>query len=398
MSQQSSSSNLKILYCDFTDIVSNSALWALLELGLDVNRCSVRSPDAEYTEENVENVMRDLSGFNMAASMDFSAAVAEACHRMERPYLSWIYDSPQRSLYMPEALYDTNIIFVFDRIQYNRLTSLGIPHLYYHPLAANVSMASVLDITDDDIAKFASDISFVGNLYTNQSRGELLSSVSDSSIAEISSFLDSKVADWTSIHCPVDVISDDTINEISSLIYRPEYHYSIAPSYAVFIVLARELSYRDRLSVLKSLSQHHSVDLYTTTPEIKELVPGVSVHGAVDYDTDMFKVFFSSKINLNITMSTIESGVPQRVFDIMSVGGFVLSNDQPEICELFTPDKDIVTFASIDELIEKADFYLKHDESRIRIGINGYKTVSEKYTAPMAFSDMIGITMDVFGS
>lgn len=81
-------------------------------------------------------------------------------------------------------------------------------------------------------------------------------------------------------------------------------------------------------------------------------------------------------------MRAIESGIPQRIFDIMSVGGFVLTNEQEEIEELFTPGVDLVTFQSLDEMKDKIGYYLSHERERIRIAMNGYQKVRDYYSYP----------------
>ncbi len=66
------------------------------------------------------------------------------------------------------------------------------------------------------------------------------------------------------------------------------------------------------------------------------MVPdGIKRFSEVSQLTGGFKVFYSSKININMTLRSIESGVPLRIIDIMSIGGFVMSNNQEEIPELF---------------------------------------------------------------
>ena len=75
----------------------------------------------------------------------------------------------------------------------------------------------------------------------------------------------------------------------------------------------------------------------------------------------------------------------------MSVGGFVLTNYQEEIPDLFAEGKEIVTFKTPEELIDKADYYLKHDTKRINIGINGYKKVKKCYTYEHQLQKIISI-------
>ncbi len=105
--------------------------------------------------------------------------------------------------------------------------------------------------------------------------------------------------------------------------------------------------------------------------------------GTVDYRTQMPLVFAGSKINLNISLRSIHSGIPLRVLDIMACGGFVLSNWQPEIAEYFAEGKEIVTFDSLEDCLAKAAYYLSHEEERRQIAVNGKRKVREAFSYPM---------------
>ena len=103
----------------------------------------------------------------------------------------------------------------------------------------------------------------------------------------------------------------------------------------------------------------------------------------------MNKIFYLSKINLNITLSSIESGIPQRILDIMGCGGFVLTNYQPELDDFFEIGKEIEVFHNIDELKEKCKFYLTHEKERLTIAINGYKKIRDYFSYPHQLNKMI---------
>ena len=103
----------------------------------------------------------------------------------------------------------------------------------------------------------------------------------------------------------------------------------------------------------------------------------------------MPKVFHLSKINLNMTIKPIQTGLPLRIFDIMGCGGFVMTNYQSEIEDLFEIGTDLETYASLDELIEKCDFYLKHDDIRTKIAQTGYNKVLNHHTYQHRITEML---------
>ena len=157
------------------------------------------------------------------------------------------------------------------------------------------------------------------------------------------------------------------------------------------LMLSGSIANRERTTVLSELSKYYKTTLYTKETDRIGNLGNVIVRPPVNYEDEMYKVIFSGKINLNLTMRAIETGVPQRVFDIMAVGGFVLSNYQEELEELFVPDKEIVLFRNLEELKQKAAYYLSHEKERIRIAIAGYQKVREKYNYANSLSNMIAL-------
>ena len=103
----------------------------------------------------------------------------------------------------------------------------------------------------------------------------------------------------------------------------------------------------------------------------------------------MPKIFKCSKINLNMTLRSIKSGIPQRAFDIMGCGGFLLSNYQPELAEYFIPGEDLVLYDSVDDLIQKIDYYLSHEEERLQIAKNGYEKVKRYHTYDTRLTEIL---------
>lgn len=149
-------------------------------------------------------------------------------------------------------------------------------------------------------------------------------------------------------------------------------------TYLGLLFFPRKLAELERVTVLNTLAQDFDVHLYTKSPT--NFLQNVNTHTSVDYYTVMNKIFYLSKINLNVTLSSIETGVPQRILDIMGCGGFVLTNYQEEIEDLFVIGKEIEVFRNIDELREKCAYYLSHEKERLTIAMKGYKKVRDSFS------------------
>ena len=63
----------------------------------------------------------------------------------------------------------------------------------------------------------------------------------------------------------------------------------------------------------------------------------------------------------------------------MGCGAFVLSNFQADLCTEFIPDEDFVYYESIEDAVDKAGYYLTHEQERLRIAENGYRKVKKQH-------------------
>ena len=111
--------------------------------------------------------------------------------------------------------------------------------------------------------------------------------------------------------------------------------------------------------------------------------------GIVDYVSQMPVVFHNSKINLNMSLRSIQSGIPLRALDIMGAGGFLLSNYQPELAEYFEDAKELALYASPRELLDKAAYYLSHEEERRQIAAAGLRKVRELFSYEVRVKRML---------
>lgn len=158
---------------------------------------------------------------------------------------------------------------------------------------------------------------------------------------------------------------------------------------ALVHVLDQETSRRERLLLLNLLGSRFDTKLYSR--QDYSVLWGVQCMGPVDYYREMPYVFAASDINLNISVKGIQSGVPQRAFDILASGGFLLSNYQQELVELFSYGEEMVVYESLEDAVEKCNFYLSNQELRGKIARKGRERVLTEHN----MVDKIRYMMDV---
>ncbi|TVM00934.1 MAG: hypothetical protein CV087_11655 [Candidatus Brocadia sp. WS118] len=96
----------------------------------------------------------------------------------------------------------------------------------------------------------------------------------------------------------------------------------------------------------------------------------------------MVRLFSRSKINLNLSNSSTLIGqqIKGRNFEIPGTRGFQLSSNADNLTEYYDDGKEIVIFNSVDELAEKAKYYLNHEDERNEIANNGYRRTIAEHT------------------
>lgn len=314
-------------------------------------------------------------------SVNYFPAIAEICHIYQIKYICHTVDCPVLELFSDTLAYDTNYVFLFDKAQYNKFAPVNPDHIFYLPLGCNTQRYdSVLaSLSDTDRRLFSCDISFVGSLYNEKNPLTALS-LSDYDRGYISGMIEAN-GQMPYANLLESLVTDELISHIKkadSSFYQAATRFDdvdrfvCAHSY-IGMAAACEM----RIQTLNTLAEHFHTTLFTrsNTAALKNVSvkPGIKTH------TEMPKVFHLSKINLNMTIPPIQTGLPLRIFDIMGCGGFVMTNWQEEIPTIFTPGTDLETYTCLEELTEKCNYYLTHDDERIQIAQNGYQKVKSAY-------------------
>ena len=127
--------------------------------------------------------------------------------------------------------------------------------------------------------------------------------------------------------------------------------------------MATQITNNERTRLLKMLSLIPDIKIKLFSKNRLENKSIIN-KGTLAYVNEMPYVFKTNKINLNISLKCIQSGIPLRALDILGCGGFLLSNYQPDLLEYFTPNVDCAVYSSMEEAVDLTDYYLKHDNER----------------------------------
>lgn len=69
-----------------------------------------------------------------------------------------------------------------------------------------------------------------------------------------------------------------------------------------------------------------------------------------------------------------------RTFEISASGAFQLTDIRQDLGRFYVPDKEIATYSSPEEMMEKINYFLEHEEERQQIAWNGLKRTLQEHT------------------
>lgn len=360
---------------------------ALVTLGhnvsfIDLSDGSLVGLDEEFTNRLCIHIKKNMT--KVVVSFNYYPSVSEACMRMGCRYFAWIYDSPYIKAYDKSITNNVNFVGTFDSFMADELNRKGVSTVYYVPLAVNTNRLKKTiqnSSKTERVRTFDSQISFVGSLYNDRNNfyGRLFDA---SKNVELVGYLDAVMEAQRKIYgynFLDECMEDNIVEEIRKFMPYNVSEGSFIDERRVYAdyYLGPRMAFLDRKEILEILAGYYEVSLYSGT-DCK--LNNVRNAGRVDYYDEMPIVFNRTKINLNISLRSIRTGIPLRAMDIMGAGGFLLTNYQEDMLRHFEPDKHFTFYTSAEEAVDKAGYYLEHEELRQRIAANAYEEMEKNHT------------------
>lgn len=329
--------------------------------------------------------------FDFCFSYNFFPLMATACYKCNIKYVSFVYDSPQVKLYSYTVTYPTNYIFLFDSSLVTQFQKEGVSTFYYMPLPVNADRIHSLLQKPYDSARLSADVSFVGSLYNeNHNLYDSLQGISSYTKGYLDAIMQaqSHVYGYNFLEeCLTPAITAELQNA-AHYQKNPDGVESLSFIFSDYY-LCRKLTSMERINILTDVASHFPLKIFT--PNNNYVIPNASNMGVADYLTETPYIFHDSKINLNITLRSIKSGIPLRCMEIMSCGGFLLTNFQSDFFKHFVAGEDFVYFESNDDMLQKIDYYLTHEKERTSIAESGYQKVLKNHSYETIFQQIFNI-------
>lgn len=98
--------------------------------------------------------------------------------------------------------------------------------------------------------------------------------------------------------------------------------------------------------------------VHEVPPELRPFLRGAALGEA------MLRVLSAARMTINTHGNFMRYGGNMRLFEAAGVGVLQLAEDLPGIRQWFTPGETIVTYQNMEDLQQKAAYYLRHDAER----------------------------------
>lgn len=375
---------MKMLFCRTMNWGEKNMLEGFCKIGLEVDEIQIGTDGkvgkAELGAAELENKLRG-EGYLFVFSFHFYSIVSAICQKLLLPYISYIIRWPVLELCCPEVKNSCNFIFVFDRELHKKMLPTNPERVFYLPCATGLN--------EEGEKSERMEVSFVGSMYKAYPLLEDMKGASE--------FLRGYVDAWGEAQMKVygcsllsDGLSRKAVDELSEIIQTESFFVertSQDSNLLVELYMEGLVTRKERERLLCSVAGRHRVELFT--PDLCEERENLTYRGKVSCEEELKTIYAESKINLNITPRNVTTGIPQKVFDIMGAGGFVLTNFQPELLEYFNIGEELDMFSSQRELLEKIEYYLQHEEERRAIAQNGQRIVQKYHMLEQRAQTMI---------
>lgn len=331
--------------------------------------------------------------YSFIFSINFFPSVSDVCNIWGIPYLCLIVDSPVLELFSTSLANPCNKVFLFDRQLYNDFHHINPDGIFHIPLATNVrdNYATATIASAADRARFSSDISFIGSLYSEKCLYNQIT-LPEKMRGYVDGLIEAQllVYGYNFIEeCVTPELIEAFCKVRPELINFPDSMKVDTKAVIAQHIISVKVAEQERLRYLKVLSEHFNVDLYTGSDTSS--MPLIHNRGFAKTNTEMPIIFHQSKINLNLTAKSIRSGLSLRIFDVLGCEGFLITNYQAELPEHFNIGEDLEAYTSLDDLMGKCEYYLSHNKERQEIAHNGFEKVKKYHTYDIRLTQMLEI-------
>lgn len=315
------------------------------------------------------------------AGMDSGGMFAHFFNDAKLPYVSWFTDTPRmilfdRTLYVSEFA----VAATWEKAYMPHLAQRGFQHVHYMPLATDPEV-----FNGEPADTFERELAFVGNSMLVQ-LGEALEKHEGQPqvVAAVEGAINAGR------------VTRDTFNNGIEPLLGSELFHSLDDSQQrnAELLLNYEVTSHQRIGLARRLEP-----LGLEVRGDGSWARVMSNHGpGVHYFDELPAFYRATAINVNQTSLQMRDAVNQRVFDCPAAGGFLITDDQPDLHDHFDVENEAVTYRDLDELADKVLYYRAHPEERKVVVGRARQRILDNHTHAHRLRDLEGMLKRQFAT
>lgn len=375
--------NMRVLFITHNDFREKSIVHDLKEYGCDIKETEGYSDLAKQIKEIT---------YHFVFSVKFEPEVANICFQGGTKYVCWQMELPCLDLYSVYLTCPTTYVFLYDYSICEKLRSKGIKNVYYLPWAVISAGSSE---GKEESPSFVNDVSLVTSFHTDEY--EVVQNMLEHADEFTKGYLQAIIKSADSLKGEesftriLENLAEGHLENLYPVAVKDDNWQTKSWIYAN-CYLARFLSAKERMKYIRNIQHLHHIQILAVDAIPSEL-EGMEIKKINnEYEADL--LYQSSKINLNITERSVQTGIPLNAMQIMGNRGFLLTDYQEGFLEFFVPGEDFVFYIDEQDMLDKIDYYLKHDEERMKIANSGYEKVRNCHTLNSRIKEMLQVVFD----
>lgn len=150
-----------------------------------------------------------------------------------------------------------------------------------------------------------------------------------------------------------------------------------------------------RIQILKQLAKQTPIQIWGNRPTLvskglfkKGFIPvfleSHSFHTKIQssiWGMEMYRILARSNMTVNVHGEVAEGIAGNiRMFEATGVGTLLLTEDAPNIRELFEPDKEVIVYNNINDLVDKVTYFIAHSKEAKEIATAGKERTLHSHT------------------
>ena len=314
------------------------------------------------------------------SGMDVDGIFARLFEDLHMPYVTWFVDDP-RTIIMGRATYASPyaVALTWERAYTRYLSDAGFPAVHHLPLAVDPSVFNAEPADSWDIAS-----AFVGNSMIYFAEREW-------------AWVDERPALAAAMRRAFDAGRVTRENFAAGL-------QALLDKDVLEILDADERRHAELLFFVEGTRRLRHELAATLEPEGLELRGDAEwarvferTGGGVNYLEDLPGFYRTCEVNVNSTSIQMAAAVNQRVFDCPAAGGFLLTDAQAGLHELFEVDTEVAVYRSPVECAGLLRWYRSHPESRREIATRARRRVLGEHTYAHRLREIVRVVKERFG-